>query len=511
MPLTKKTYDWAVTGTKTTPSAARQQSGWVPGEQPTIGDENWIQNGQDVAVRELQTGDNPETTFKDLTEDQFAQKLNTDTTTAANSWPYPWSQNNIYAASSTADTLEDLAISYPGGSKRLLVLETATGEIQVFDPLDVTLDYTISNANLVAGLPATAGAWLPLAMCTDATYVYVVFEETGVGSPKHYVQSYKVEDGTVNSSWPGTGTQITSGFLNATSWTGQDNRTTKIIFGSPTILITLNSWVGAVYSGGYSNTDPVLSAIVVADGTLGIEGAGDIGSVANFGTLYGFGGLASFYNGTNYYIAFTLADQTNYRGIVCSDDVGLSGSGAGGAFPIDLGTNNVVCQSMYYDGRHLWMPTRNLAAGGVIGQTALYKFEPNAGSTDSLNSDPDYPSIKEIAGDGINAYLTTRVGDNPGGAHTNTKHNTIQKLNAVGMYPSASSVYSDISNDVVSRYNLEEAGRNPSVASNRDTLVDYLGPMLFDGRDLWIIQDIRDGATYSFGSQVFRVPRTAIR
>jgi len=138
----------------------------------------------------------------------------------------------------------------------------------------------------------------------------------------------------------------------------------------------------------------------------------------------------------------------------------------------------------------------------------FYHFDPvTAATANQLTIDPDYPSPKEVAIDGLNAFISARGGDVPGGAHTNTKHNSILKVSAAAMFPSG--IYSAITSAVGARFNLEKAPRNAT--ASRDANVDYLGPMLFDGRDVWIIQDIRDGATYPFGSKVYRIPRAAIR
>jgi len=518
MPLTKKDYLWAETGTQTTPSVARQQSGWVNGEQPTAGDENWIQYLQDLANRELQVGDNPETTYGEVTEAEFAgQNLNNDSTAGtANGWGYAWSPKNIYNASTTADTLEDLAVSYVAGQKRIFALETNTGEVQVFDPLDVTLDFTISNATLVAGLPTTTGAWLPLSMCADDTHLFILFEETGVGAgtERHYVQSYDNDGTGVNSSWPATGTQITTGVLAATSWTGINNRTSKIIVSSPSFITTLNGWVGAAYSAGYSASTPLTSTMVKASGGLGTEGGGDVSSIGtNHGTLYPFGGLVADGNTTTSGgVYFTLATQSGatnpYRGHICSAQVGALTVGTGyTVFPLDFGLNNVVCHSLVYDGDMLTAQMRSLTST-VTALERTYHFDPVTATTaDYLTNDPDYPGTKELATDGINLYMSSRVGDNPGGAHTNTKHNTVLKIDAASLFPSG--IYAALTSAVQNRFNLEKAPRNNSGV--RDTNVDYLGPMLFDGRDVWVIQDIRDGATYTFGSKVYRIPRVAVR
>jgi hypothetical protein len=512
MPLSKKTYDWAVTGTKTTPSAARQQSGWVAGEQPTVGDENWIQGGQDIALRELQTGDNPETTSEAVDQDEFAKHVyNNDTTAATESgWAYPWSAKNIYTAPTASDTLVDMCVSYPTGVKRLFALETNTGEVQVIDPVEGSLNYTISNATLVAGLPATGGAWLPLSMCSDESYLYILFEETGVGvgTERHYVQSYDNGGLGVHPSWPASGTQITSGVLAATSWTAITNRTSKIIFARPGVLQTLNGWVGAVYAAGYSASTPFTSSLGSATGGLGVEGGGDVSSVANYGTLYPTGAIASDGNSTTFSgIYFAVADQTNFRGIMCSAQSGNEPSGTGyTVFPIDFGSTNRLCQSATYDGEQLIAPVRvlNAVTGGWF-----YHFDPVTATTaDSLTTDPDYPSPREVAVDGLNMYLSSRVGDNPGGAHTNTLHNTVLKADLSGLFPSA--VYTTITSAVNNRFNMEKVSRNNT--GTRDANVDYFGPMLFDGRDLWVIQDIRSSTTSTtFGGRIFRIPRVAVR
>ena len=351
MPLKKKTYLWGVTGTQTTPSAARQQSGWVAGEQPTVGDENWIQYLQDLADKQLQEGDSPETTFGEVTEAEFAGgNLNNDTTAGTeNGWAYAWSPKNIYTGNATTDTFEDMAISYVGDKKRIYVLETTTGEVQVFDPVDLALDFTISNATLVAGLPATGGAWLPLSMCADDAYIYILFEETGVGAgtERHYVQSYENDGTGVNSSWPASGTQITSGVLAATNWPAITNRTSKIIVSSSSFLSTVNGWVKSTYGGANYTPVPMCTSIAKSNGGLGVEGSGDITSITtSYGDLYPTGGLTCDGNSTTFGgVYFSVADQTNFRGHMISAQLANETSGTGyTVFPLDFGSNNRLCQ-----------------------------------------------------------------------------------------------------------------------------------------------------------------------
>jgi hypothetical protein len=504
MPLTTKTYDWAVTGTKTPPSAGRQQSGWVPGEQPAIGDENWIQNGQDVAIRELQTGDSPNTANEDIDQAAYAKGDH------SKAWAYPFDAENIYSTGTATDQLVDLALCYISGEKRILVLEQNAGEIHIVEPLTAAIESTISNALLVLRLPTTTGVWKPLSMCADDASVYVLFEEVGGASIRHYVQAYDLITGSAKVGWPATGTQITTGNLTAEFWTTTDNRTSRIMFGNDTYLVTLNSWVAV--ASPYTSTDPMLSALLVSNGTLQSEGCGDLASAGAASTQYAYGGLAADWDGSTPAVYFTCCDSSNSSNNICSALLSSMSTGAGyTAIPYTTGAGNTrLFNELAFDGFRLWATSRPAFIGGdsYSLSTNVAVFDPKAGtSADFYRGDYGACSPRFLAFDGLNMYMTGRVVDSEAAA-SDTDFSSVLRLNPTAITYTITGSNINISPSLKSRFILEGAQRS-ATSTTRDANVDYQGPILFDGKDLWCILDIRGSQTFS--AKVYRLPRAAIR
>jgi hypothetical protein len=510
MPLNKKTYDWGETGTLTTPSAAKQQSGWVAGEQPTVGEENWIQNNQDVAIRELQTGDNPETTSGGSTFEQTVKQLQGGISYDTG-WSYPYSTRNVYDSGDATDEFVDLALCYLDGEKRILALEQNAYEVHFINPTAASIDKVINFTTLLAGLPSPPFLWVPLSICADDSSMYILWEEFGTGTPRHYVQAYKLSDGSVKTGWPSTGTQITSANLTSSPFTGVNNRTNRIIFANNDYLVTANSWVA--HPTVYSSSTPMLSALLVSSGALQSEGCGDFPTSGTTGTHYSAGGLTADWNQSSPSVYFTTSTSTSTNPTVCSASVFDLTSGAGyTALPYYSGVSSaVVMNDLTYCGSKLWVTKRDAynAADPYTLQQSIGALDLQNDTTLSFyNNSYSNCSPRFLASDGLHIYLTGRLIATESTPSAGTLFNTVTKLNptrTVKVLDASGNRVIDPSEMMV--YTIDAVGN--ASGTTRDANVDYQGPILFDGRDLWCILEIRGSQTYS--GKIFRIPRTAIR
>jgi len=215
------------------------------------------------------------------------------------------------------------------GEKKLLACNYTTGcEVDVLDLATLSLE---SENDLSSGLDTTGTQdWFPLDVCNDGTYCYVLFQDTDASPETWCVQSYKLADFTVNTSWPATGLDLTG----TGTFTLSDGQP-KIIYAATDKLAVLQSW-NTISSG----TSAAVGIIDATDGTLDGEGAGGVTLTSTTDAR----GLCS--NGTH--VFFGVRDTSGNNVQIVS--MPIASPGGSGMYSTLTGTDDIDDGSVYLGG-----------------------------------------------------------------------------------------------------------------------------------------------------------------
>lgn len=161
---------------------------------------------------------------------------------------------NAYIEGTTFAEPTDLSYAKIAGTRYLLA--ASYDQINLYNIDTMAEGSSVSFTTLLAGLPGTVGTnGSVLSVCNDEVYAYVLIVVTDPAPDEFYVQSYKLTDWSVNSSWPATGTQLTD---YAASFTDQWAR---IRFADDTRLFVSQPWVTPASS-------PAIQILTAEDGTI---------------------------------------------------------------------------------------------------------------------------------------------------------------------------------------------------------------------------------------------------
>jgi hypothetical protein len=493
-----KVSTWAKLASPPTedPPQSRKDSGWNGGEQPEAEYWNFLEEEDRDKMNELIDQVNPNTLYRpdllpsgvDPASTAFIQGL----------WPALQS-GVIYGEDTTFSVgpsveLVDLAYTVESGLKKILTLDRLDDRIYVVDVDTQTVDRN-SGTNLAAGLPApTIGSWQPNRFCTDGTYVYVTFRDFLFSAPASTVyrlQAYNLSDWAVKSGWPSTGVSLTgSGVNDSFGGYGFDN---NVIFATSTKLAVVQSWNTIA-----SNLTEAVAIVDASDGSVLTEGAGNlpIGSLS-----VSMGGIVS--DGS--YVYYSFRELSPHRGGVAKALITDLTVGGSGSWPNYQDGPFTVCD-VVYDGLSVtaaFCDDADTYPSGVIsmirtiqrsnGDTLCTVETPNDGASPS---DPDQLPLDavRIVYDGTNLWVHG-LQTWPGTIQGSDERNYIWKTNTIN-------IVADFDTSAVTEPWSQTSPKK--FWNGRQTTRFLLGPMVFDGRDIWVIPQ-------ALLPQITRIKHAAIR
>lgn len=476
--MTEEQFDrWATnSSTRTAPTSGLKATGYTKGSQPSNVNWNWlvgelIDKVNDI-IRHGPSGLSEDTgldTLASATPNVFARYYpKSDTATWDSAGGYGSPERLSYALGATKPVVAICPwYDIVADVQKILCLEGDTSRnIIEFDKINwsVSSSGDIGGSNLPSGSSET---WVPQAMCTDGTYVYVTFKDTNVTpNETHRIQAYDPSDWSVKSGWPSTGVAISGTGTSANAWEFGDVRVvneTKIAVTCP--------WT----SYAAAPTDKLIAVYQISDGTLLEEGAGSctsgypitltstgtdiffvtsadrleratIGTVGVAPATYPWAGFSDIMDcmcvGNAIYSSSTFSTAILGVHSTSEDEICKSTQG-----------DDRICFTggrMEFDGACVWM--RGTVKVNATEKVALFKLDTNSASIESAGTPYAMPNIEDVV-------KTTIITD-----------------------PLA-------------------------------TVVDYyqaMAPICFDGRDIWYIGDVR-GTSQPLSGILYRVPKAVLR
>jgi hypothetical protein len=441
------------------PPTAQKESGWVGGEQPEAEYENFLVQEIRDKTNEIidQTNSNTLNRLDDtpLTEDptsvNFFKGLRDSTETD-------------FDVPNGGDNVVDTVVYIDSNDVKKIITMSYLGELEQIDTRTLVRDWN-QTINMV-GLPTGTGEnWNATSMCTDGTYLYVLWYDTNPVGKSHRVQSYLISDRSVNTSWPGTGLLLTGtgqSVLQIAGW-----NTERIKWAASTTLAVAQSWNDVT-----SAISPGLALVNSTNGTLISEGAGGCTPAGNRIQLTG--GITA--DTGNSKVFFSYRDFNN-------PDTGLSAGISGvsitdatapvSGFPQAVGGDNVSLDIMYRSGL-IWTAIQPYATTYPTNNSYFRAWISNSGApvvTYVSPVDSNRPfDFSYFAFDGTDFWILGHTNTGSIGNHVYLyKTNTLHSRHVAGSTPTIPWI--DIS--PVGHYVID-------AKTKKD-----IGRIIFDGKDLW--------------------------
>ncbi len=293
---------WASSGSleSPVPDADKIDTGFVGDERPYIERFNWLQNRLEKKFNDLAT-QIASSAYDEATEATVQAMI--ETGLWGDSWACTDDAANLIEGGATMQYRDVTAYFNADGDARLLVADTSTMKIEIWDPRLLTQEDISHDLcdDLPVGVVAATSDFQCL--CSDGMWVYAVVKDTAPAPDEYYIQAWLISDWSVKTAWPATGTQLTP--------TGTGKLFKAIIASAATIAVINNATT--ITAAG----DPVIEIIDIDDGVILADGAGDAPTaitaiadpvIASDGTNLFFGA----YGSTNllYPCSATIADPT---------------------------------------------------------------------------------------------------------------------------------------------------------------------------------------------------------
>jgi hypothetical protein len=493
-----KVSTWAKLASPPTedPPQARKDSGWNGGEQPEAEYWNFLEEEDRDKLNEMIDDVNPNTLFRpdllpsgvDPTSTDFIRGL------------WPTGESGVIYGNDTTLTvdaiseLSDIAYTVESGLKKIIALDRATNRIYIVDVDTMTVDRN-SGTNLVAGLPSpTIGSWETNRLCTDGTHAYVTFRDFNFGTPSSTVyrlQAYSLSDWSVKSGWPSTGRALTgSGINDSFGGHGFDN---NVIFATSTKLAVVQSWNSIA-----SNLTEAVAIIDASDGSVLTEGAGNlpVGSLS-----FSMGGIVS--DGTHVYYSFRELSP-HRAGVAKALITDLTVGGTGSWPSVEDGPYAVT--DVVYDGRSVtaaFADDADTYPSGAVSIVRTIQIS-NGVALCTVETPNDLPGGSDPNQLPLDAVRVVYDGTNlwvhglqtwPGTIQGSDERNYIWKTNTIN-------IVADF--DIATVVEPWSQTSPKKFWNGRQTTRFLLGPMIFDGRDIWVIPQ-------ALSPQITRIKHAAIR
>lgn len=306
-----KLLEWANTGLKTDPGAAKYNSGYVAGEQVVAQEWNYTDNERDKKINQA-IEYLPDITYPYVDSQKLVA---TKAYNVYGSWAHPFDSPNEFAT--TNDIMDIQTFFYE---------ETAYTAVLDFDNYVRIVDkdnneYDCSHV-LSGDLPSGSGeTWEGQCFLTDNTDFYVFFTNTNASPDEHRVMAWTYNAGSWDkkTGWPSTGVAM------GTTGDALLYPYAKMIFATDTKMAIFAGWVSVT-----SSASKLITIMSKTNGSILTEGAGD---APNFIADAGYRALSS--DGTN---VFFGADQYLASCTIANATTGCGGFG----YPRNMDYNPIV-------------------------------------------------------------------------------------------------------------------------------------------------------------------------
>jgi len=478
------------------PGAEKIEDGWVAGEQPRADWQNWVHNRDEVKVNEI-IDDSPslfpteESAQTQLMRRQFNQASALD-------WASRMSEINRITSSST-NKYVDLAffvagitgayadVDYPA-HRYLLALDAAHCCCDIIDT-ETRLEVDSIVFGQDGDLPAAPRVWIPRAMCTDGTSIYIYFWDTSL-DPAGYAraQAYDIQTKARKSEWPETGIALPTIGAGAID----ETITGDIEFVSASCIAIANPKIEHPFT-------TMITTLYASDGDVIGSGKGDYDATLGGGNTCSARQLCG--DGTNVYF-IAVDDGGTPCNQVCSAKI---------ADPTQAGI-------VSGDWPHFEDADDHRARGIWHTGSAIF-----ASWYDSGGSDPDILSV-HTSSLGFMSYIHTddKTRISTGGAMCCDGLTLWMRGSAFSPASDPDYTYSTI-------FRIQLGQLPVAVTSHPPALIEHMlgykititdsesgepaekskSPIIFDGRDIWYVGDRR--ASQPGSGYLYRIPRAALR
>jgi hypothetical protein len=493
MTIEKTDGVWAATGeieTDTTLTTAKKAAGFVPGDKAARQRFNYLLNRIDEKIDEI-IEERVNSYYDDATDHQAMIMTRI--------WDDPWSVTSETAntiSSGATKELRDICVFFSSdNTPRLMLLDNANCKIEVWNPR--TLTSVITTNALSDDLPSGGGqTWEPYSMCTDGTYVYVMFADTNAAPDTHQIQAWLIDETQANwsvrSGWAATGSALTG------TGNGPGQRDGEIFIADDDYLACLCGWntVSAVGSAAIIIVD-------ITDGTFaaGTSGAGDCPTADSANAAYGCS------DGTNIY--FQASGTTSTDSYYCSATIANPQAGCGGTgYPLTvsnpMSSHGIACCGAAII--TMWgratgeVSTDNVLLSHTSGDVDLDIIirGQNAAATPLIGDEYIVEDFYASVFDGINLWMLVKF-DNE---LTTNGQFAVLKLDVAK----------------ISLYDVNQSRQMEDIISG----VFFIAPenaigvgeseihaLAFDGRDIWAMCE--NAASQDLSGDVYRLPLALLR
>ena len=451
--------------TQTEPGAGLKATGFTAGTQPVAKNMNWLLSETIDKVNDV-LEDGTISGFDDsVGMAPIIQRYIPAGDDAG--WSQPFDGPNLIEHGAALAWVDLCAHVTSTGVREVLALDgNSSCQVTRFDATTGALN-GVSGDLSTGNLPAVGTEdWIPCAMCSDGTTVYITFKDfDATPNETHYVQAFDIATWAVKAGWPGTGTALPG---TGTGPVGYIHGDVEIV--SATQIATTNSWTTCAVPA-----DAGLSVIGMADGVIDVSGCGD-------GTAYPIF-LTS--DGTHIYF-------TNSSNDINSADIATLAAGKGGDLPYTGGD----CGGILFDGTRLhttWNST-----------TMLRSFLMGSGVCDffgsSTTGDIEYlQGLGKTAWDGLCLWARAKI-----------DKNGTAKI-GVARIDTGQFCYETNAADIA-HVTIEHMVKSIMIIDHDaaiSSMYQLAAPMIFDGRDIWVVGDMRD--TEALSGNIYRIPKAVLR
>lgn len=420
-------------------------------------------------------------------------------------WDKPWgvatdTENMISGGSAKA--YRDMAVTFNDVHEpRLLVGDGPTCKVEVWNPRTLSLEST--SPDLSGDLPSGSGeVWWPTSIAVDNSYAYIIFEDqnkTG-GDPNMYVlQAYELATWDKRSGWPATGTYLPSSGIGM-------NRNGIVLNGvqdEDGYLITIQSWHLITAA-----SDPALWKVDKTDGTSLDAGSGDAPTGISARIMHAAVGEG----GDVYFVTWGTGPLMH----ICTariSDLTLGSVGGGGAgYPRSVGNYGVGRIVKGGDDQYL-MP---INSSGSASDNQAFMFNSATADAGSLLCGKDSADnnaslfclfgIFDVCFDGMNYWLYGYI-DPSGGIDYAASLVKVDAAKIVEIDYGFDRQLPDVASGIF--YPLPGIEIVSGSAPSHVTMLRDYGRCVWDGRDIWMTVETRNGETHS--GKIVRLPFAQFR
>ncbi len=451
--------------TRTEPGAGDKATGYTAGSQPVAKEMNWNLGEPIDKVNDILEDSTISGFPVDEGMDPIIQKYIPAGDDAA--WSQAFDSVNVIDHGAGLAWVALCAHVTAAGVREILALDgNSSCQVSRFDALTGALN-GVSGDLSTGNLPSGGGEdWIPCAMWSDGTSAYIAFKDFNVTpNETHRIQAFTISTWTRKSGWPATGTLLPGTGTSTATYSHGD-----IVRANSTQIASVNSWINCAVPA-----DTGISLINISDGVLTLSGCGDGTAYPKFATS----------DGTNLYWTNTGSD-------VSSADIATLAAGVGGDYPYAGVSTAVDC---FFDGSRVHSTWQEAGPSIVLRSFINADFFGAMGSGDT--------DIVQYLGrctwDGLCMWARVQIDRN------GVPKSAVARIDLGGLCYQTSAL-------PVAQPDIENFVKTIMVIDHDATVAGLFqesAPIIFDGRDIWLVGDNRDGQTLS--GKIYRIPKALLR